>query len=94
MKSEILAIFQIRKNTKNPEISEIANSRLSHFPTFLLSASFSPDQAAAAQILGRRPDSRLGRRGEKLGDCGIVGLWDCGEIAISEVSGFFMFFLI
>ena len=22
------------------------------------------------------------------------GLWDCGEIAISEISGFFMFFLI
>ena len=43
---------------------------------------------------GRRPDSRLGRRGKKLGDCGIVGLWDCGEIAISEISGFFMFFLI
>ena len=43
---------------------------------------------------GRRSDSRLGRRGEKLGDCGIVGLWDCGEIAISEISGFFMFFLI
>ena len=43
---------------------------------------------------GRRSDSRLGRRGKKLGDCGIVGLWDCGEIAISEISGFFMFFLI
>ena len=43
---------------------------------------------------GRRSDSRLGRRGEKFGDCGIVGLWDCGEIAISEISGFFMFFLI
>ena len=43
---------------------------------------------------GRRSDPRLGRRGEKLGDCGIVGLWDCGEIAISEISGFFMFFLI
>ena len=41
-----------------------------------------------------RSDSRLGRRGKKLGDCGIVGLWDCGEIAISEISGFFMFFLI
>ena len=24
---------------------------------------------------GRRSDSLLGRRGEKLGDCGIVGLW-------------------
>ena len=41
---------------------------------------------------GRRPDSRLGRRGKKLGDCGIVGLWDCGEIAISEISGFFHVF--
>ena len=43
---------------------------------------------------GPPPDSRLGRRGKKPGDCGIVGLWDCGEIAISEISGFFMFFLI
>ena len=43
---------------------------------------------------GRRSDSRLGRRGEKLGDCGIVGLWDCGEIAISEISRFFMDFLV
>ena len=32
-KSEILAIFQIRKNTKNPEISEIAISPQSHIPT-------------------------------------------------------------
>ena len=31
---------------------------------------------------GRRSDSRLGRRGEKLGDC--------GEIAISEIHRFFM----
>ena len=42
---------------------------------------------------GRRSDSRLGLWGEKLGDCGIVGLWDCGEIAISEISGFFMVLL-
>ena len=52
LKSEILAIFQIRKNTKNPEISEIATSRLSHFPTFLLSASFFP----------RRPSRESERR--------------------------------
>ena len=52
LNSEFLAIFQIRKNTKNPEISEIAISRLSHFPTFLLSASFFP----------RRPSRESGRR--------------------------------
>ena len=43
------------------------------------------DQAAAAQILG------WGAGGK---NSGIVGLWDCGEIAISEISGFFVFFLI
>ena len=35
------------------------------------------DQAAAAQILG------WGAGGK---NSGIVGLWDCGEIAISEIS--------
>ena len=79
---------------KNREISEIAISRLSHFPTFLLSASFSPDQAAAAQILGRRPDSRLGRRGKKLAESRKVGKWESREIVISEISRFFMDFLI
>ena len=52
MKSEILAIFQIRKNTKNPEISEIAISPQSHNPTIPQSPSFSP----------RRPSRESGRR--------------------------------
>ena len=39
----------------------------------------------------KRPPLRFsaGAPGEKT-----RGLWDCGEIAISEISGFFMFFLI
>ena len=52
LKSQIFAFFPIRKSMKNHEISEIAISRLSHFPTFLLSASFFP----------RRPSRESGRR--------------------------------
>ena len=40
---------------------------------------------------GRRSDSRLGRRGKKLGDCGIVGLWDCGIVAKSRFLKFLDF---
>ena len=43
---------------------------------------------------GRRPDSRLGRRGEKLAESRKVGKWESREIAISEISWFFMDFLI
>ena len=52
LKSWFFAFFQIRKSMKNREISKIAISRLSHFPTFLLSASFFP----------RRPSRESGRR--------------------------------
>ena len=50
--SEILAIFQIRKNMKNPEISEIAISPQSHNPTIPQSPSFFP----------RRPSRESERR--------------------------------
>ena len=55
---------------------------------------------------GRRPDSRLGRRAKKLPESRKVGKWESGtesrkvgewesrEIAISEISRFFMDFLI
>ena len=43
---------------------------------------------------GRRRDSRLWRRGKKLGESGKVGKWESREIAISEISRFFMDFLI
>ena len=42
---------------------------------------------------GPPPDSRLGRRGKKLGKSGKVGKWESREIAISEISRFFMDFL-
>ena len=69
---------------KNREISEIAISRLSHFPTFPLSHF-----PTFREFFPPAPQPRISAaEGKKLGDCGIVGLWDCGEIAISEISGF------
>ena len=53
LKSQIFAFSKIRKSMKNHEISEIAISRLSHFPTFLLSASFSPRRPSRESL--RRP---------------------------------------
>ena len=43
---------------------------------------------------GRRSDSRLGRRGKKLAESRKVGKWESREIVISEISRFFMDFLI
>ena len=54
-------------------------------PLHKLFQSIVLDPAAAAQILSWAAGGK---------NSGIVGLWDCGEIAISEISGFFMFFLI
>ena len=83
LKSQIFAFFQIRKSMKNREISEIKISRLSHFPTFLLSASFSPPA----------PQPRIWRTEKKLGESRKVGKWESREIAISENFRFFMDFL-
>ena len=43
---------------------------------------------------GRRSDSRLGRRGKKLAESRKVGKWESRETVISEISRFFMDFLI
>ena len=62
MKSEFLAIFEIRKNMKNPEISEIAISPQSHNPTIPQSPSFFPSAPQPRISAAER---------EKLKDCGM-----------------------